>query len=306
MPLVAPIILIFLGTAGMLFSAIYLLFPGKTVLKERLESLADEGKGAGKTPFARTQSKWRGFLERLGKRVPLRPQEYGKYRKMLVGAGIPGEMMPVLMGFKLVFAVVAPWAYIVFYGIPARQGMVTIAAISAICAVVGFIVPSLWLSRMVKRRRLRIFNDLPDILDIMTVCVEAGLSIDASMIRIAEDEEFGKSPLAGEMKIVIRETRLGKPRGEALRDMAEKVGVDDLRSFAAMLVQTERLGTSLAESLRVHSDSLRVKRRQKAEEEAAKTTVKLVFPLVFLLFPAMFVVILIPAVIRIARLFAQF
>ncbi|MBU2578388.1 type II secretion system F family protein, partial [Patescibacteria group bacterium] len=168
-----------------------------------------------------------------------------------------------------------------------------------------FLIPSLWLSNKVKKRQLQIFHDLPDLLDLMTVCVEAGLSMDAAMIKVNEDQQFKKSPLASEMKIAIQETRAGKPRLEALRDMGERAKVDDLKDFAAMLIQTERLGTSLAQSLRVFSDSLRTVRRQRAEEAAAKTAVKLLFPLVFLIFPALLLVILGPGIIRIMKLFAE-
>jgi tight adherence protein C len=176
---------------------------------------------------------------------------------------------------------------------------------SSFLAIVGFLIPSLWLSRKVKNRKLRIFYDLPDILDLMTVCVEAGLSIDAAMVRIAGDRQFENSPLAREMMTAVQETRAGKSRHEALRDMGERSMEDDLKAFSAMLVQTERLGTSLADSLRIHSDSLRTKRRQLAEEEAAKTSIKLLFPLVFLLLPALFVVLLIPALIRLTRFLGE-
>jgi tight adherence protein C len=156
-----------------------------------------------------------------------------------------------------------------------------------------------------QKRQLRIFHDLPDLLDLMTVCVEAGLSMDASMIKVCEDQQFRKGPLAREINIAVQETRAGKPRLEALRDMGERTMVDDLKSFAAMLIQTEKLGTSLAQSLRVFSDSLRTIRRQRAEEAAAKTAVKLVFPLVFFIFPAILVVILGPGMLRISRFFTE-
>ena len=168
-------------------------------------------------------------------------------------------------------------------------------------AIVGFILPSFWLSRRVKQRQLQIFHDLPEVLDLMTVCVEAGLSMDAAMIKVCEDPNLKKSPLIDEMKIVLQEVRAGKPRLEALRDLGERTMVEDLKAFAAMLIQTERLGTSLSQSLRVFSDTLRTIRMQKAQEEAAKTTVKLVFPLVFFILPALFVVMLLPALIKLSQ-----
>jgi tight adherence protein C len=123
------------------------------------------------------------------------------------------------------------------------------------------------------------------------------------MIKVSEDEQFKRGPLARELKIALQETRAGKPRLEALRDMGERSMVDDLKAFAAMLIQTERLGTSLAQSLRIFSDSLRTERRQRAEEAAAKTAIKLLFPLVLFIFPALLVVILGPAVLRIMAFF---
>jgi tight adherence protein C len=133
----------------------------------------------------------------------------------------------------------------------------------------------------------------------MTVCVEAGLGINSAFVKIAEEFRISSPALSEEFDVVNREMVAGKPRTEALRALASRTGVEDVKSLVAMLIQTERLGTSLAQSLRVHSDSLRIKRRQKAEEAAAKTTIKLVFPLVFLLFPALFIVILGPGVLQI-------
>ena len=143
------------------------------------------------------------------------------------------------------------------------------------------------------------FHSLPDVLDLLTVCVEAGLGLDASIIKISEEKQFSKHVLAHEFIIVSREIRAGKPRTDALRDLGERTGVEDIKALVALLIQTDRLGASLARSLRVHSDSLRTKRRQLAEEAAAKTTIKLVFPLALFIFPSLLVVLLGPAMIRI-------
>ena len=209
------------------------------------------------------------------------------------------------MGFKIVLTIALPAAYLIFYGIPAEKDFTTKVLFTVALTIIGFLAPTFWLRYKVNKRQLTIFHDLPDLLDLMTVCVEAGLSMDAAMIKINEDEHFRKSPLAKEMKIAIQETRAGKPRLEALRDMGERTMVSDLRDFAAMLIQTEKLGTSLAVSLRVFSDSLRTIRRQQAEEAAAKTAVKLIFPLAFFIFPALLLVILGPAAIRIMKLFGS-
>ncbi len=303
MPLTILVMLVFIGIASLLGFIMYLLVPKKTVLEERLDRLVP---ATGEVSiFEQPPTVWQKFLGRLGANIPLRPEEHGKYMRMLIAAGIKKQRLTVFMGVKLLLAVGLPVAYLVFYGIPFEKDNLTKILYAASLAIVGFILPSFWLSRRVKQRQIRIFHDLPEVLDLMTVCVEAGLSMDASMIKVCDDPTLKKSPLVDEMKIVLQEVRAGKPRLEALRDMGEKTMVEDLRAFAAMLIQTEKLGTSLAQSLRIFSDTLRTIRMQKGQEEAAKTTVKLVFPLVFFILPAMFVVMLLPAVIRISKVMAQ-
>ena len=166
-------------------------------------------------------------------------------------------------------------------------------------AAAGLTLPAAFLRSKARKRQETITDALPDALDLLTVCVEAGLGINSAFLRIAEEFRLSSPTLSEEFDVVNREMVAGKPRMEALRALADRTGVEDVKSLVAMLIQTERLGTSLAQSLRVHSDSLRVRRRQRAEEAAAKTTIKLVFPLVFLLFPALFIVILGPGVLQI-------
>lgn len=165
----------------------------------------------------------------------------------------------------------------------------------------GFLLPDFYLRRKIRKRQEAITDSLPDALDLLVVCVEAGLGLNAAFVKITEEFRLSSPALSEEFDIVNREMVAGKPRQEALRALADRTGVEDVKSLVAMLVQTEKLGTSLAQSLRVHSDSLRTRRRQRAEEAAAKTTIKLVFPLVFLLFPAMFIVILGPGLIQVMR-----
>ncbi len=168
--------------------------------------------------------------------------------------------------------------------------------------IVGFLLPDFALRRRIRKRQEEITDALPDGLDLLVVCVEAGLGLNAAFVKITEEFRLSSPALSEEFDIVNREMVAGKPRQEALRALSERTGVEDVKSLVAMLVQTEKLGTSLAQSLRVHSDSLRMRRRQKAEEAAAKTTIKLVFPLVFLLFPALFIVILGPGAIQIVKI----
>lgn len=182
-------------------------------------------------------------------------------------------------------------------GMPDKAILIFVAA----GTVAGLTLPDGILKMKARKRREEITDSLPDGLDLMTVCVEAGLGINSAFVKIAEEFRISSPVLSEEFDVVNREMVAGKPRAEALRAFASRTGVEDVKSFVAMLIQTEKLGTSLAQSLRVHSDSLRVKRRQRAEEAAAKTTIKLVFPLVFLLFPALFIVILGPGVLQIMR-----
>jgi len=287
-----------------LFFVVFLFLPKKTVVMERLESLTsymEEG-----TAFDKPYSAWQKFLGRVGKKIPIRPQDYGKYMRMLIAAGIRKDRFPVFMGSKILLSVVLPMAYLASYGIPIEKSLATRSLFTVAFAIIGFLVPSLWLSNKAKKRQLQIFYDLPHFLDLMTVSVEAGLSTDTAMIKVSEDPQFRTTPLAKEMKLAIQETIAGKPRLEALRDMGERTMVEDLKSFAALLIQTERLGTSIAQALRVHSDSLRTIRMQKAQEQAAKTTVKLVFPLVFFILPALFVIMLFPAIIKMSKFFTAF
>jgi tight adherence protein C len=165
----------------------------------------------------------------------------------------------------------------------------------------GYMAPDIWLSRKVNRRQHRLRLSLPDALDLLVICVEAGLGLDQAILRVAEELKHVHPELSEEMRLVNLEMRLGKTRLEALRALSSRTGVDDIKALVAMLVQTERFGTSVAQSLRVHSDALRIKRRQRAEEQAAKAPVKMVPVLVFFIFPALLVVILGPAVIALSR-----
>ena len=303
MAIIGVSLLMFLGIASVLLFLLYIAYPKKSIVQERIEGMQPRVEAV--RVFEQPPTKWQILLGRLGKNVPMRPEDYGKYQKMLVAAGIKQDKIAVFMGIKLVLTILLPLAYLVFYGIPVEKDFTMKLVITIGLAIAGFLLPTYWLRSRLKKRQIRIFHDLPDLLDLMTICVEAGLSMDSAMIKVCEDQQFKKSPIATEIRIATNETRAGKPRLEALRDMGERTMVDDLKSFAAMLVQTEKLGTSLAQSLRIFSDSLRTIRRQMAEEAAAKTAVKLVFPLVFFIFPTILIVILGPAVIRISKFFTE-
>jgi len=303
MPVSAILILTFIGISVVSFFLLYVIVPKKSLVVERLEGITPKSLKQDKSEHRSTF--WPKLLNRVGTYVPLRPQEQGKYVRSMFAAGLRKEMLPVYMGSKILLMIVFPAIYLIFYGIPLESDRRLMILIVAALAIVGFLLPSYWLSHRTRKRKQQIFCDLPDVLDLMTVCVEAGLSQDAAILRIASDKQFKRSPLAVELKLSTQETLAGKPRSEALRDLGERTMVDDVKSFASMLIQTEKFGTSLARALRVHSDTLRVIRRQLAEEAAAKTAVKLLFPLVFLLMPSMFVVILMPSLLRLSDFFSK-
>lgn len=169
----------------------------------------------------------------------------------------------------------------------------------------GFLLPDIVLGRLEKARQQEIRLALPDALDLLVICMEAGLGLDQALLYVSQELRIAHPELCAELDFVTAEMRMGRTRLEALRALATRTGVDDLQALVATLIQTDRFGTSVAQSLRIHSDDLRTKRRQRAEELAAKTTVKMIIPLVLFIFPALFVVILGPAVITMIHTMAQ-
>ena len=173
--------------------------------------------------------------------------------------------------------------------------------LAIVAAVLGYLIPDLVLTRTTKKYQRAIQNGLPDALDLIVVCVEAGSSLDQAIVRTSEELEIALPALAQELRIMTGEIRAGKPRLEAFQSLAKRTGVDDIRALVAMLMQTDRFGTSIAQALRTHAATSRTKRSQRAEERAAKVGVKLVFPLALCFVPALYVVALGPVVIRILR-----
>jgi tight adherence protein C len=168
-------------------------------------------------------------------------------------------------------------------------------------AAFGYYIPNVILHRIAMRRQRDIFENIPDALDLLTVCVEAGLSLERAMIKVAGEIHIKSVTLAQELQLVLMEMRAGFTKEKALRNFALRSGVEDVDTLVAMLIQSERFGTSMGDSLRVHSDNLRTKRRMVAEESAAKIGLKLLFPLIFFIFPTLLIVLLGPAGIQIAR-----
>lgn len=170
---------------------------------------------------------------------------------------------------------------------------------------VGFLAPDFWLGRVIAKRQSRIRLGLPDVLDLLIICIEAGLGLDQAVARTVKELERSQPAISDELGIVALEQRAGRPRAEAWKHMADRTDVDIVRNLVTMLVQSEQFGTSIAKTLRTHSDTLRTQRVQQVEEMAAKTTIKLIFPLVLFIFPCLFLVMVGPAAILISESFSK-
>lgn len=263
---------------------------GNATIERRLGELT--GRSMDEADEARLQ-RVVGVLKRLGQAVPHSPTEMGKLQQRLVRAGFRShDAVIVFFGIRIGFAL------LVFGVLASPILMRPNLAFALAGAGVGYMLPSMVLGRLEKRRQHRIRLGLPDALDLLVVSVEAGLGLDQAIQRVGEEIAFAHPELSDELRLVNLELRAGKGRTDALRALAERTGVDDLASLVAMLVQTDRFGTSVAQSLRVHAETMRTKRRQRAEEAAAKTGVKMVFPLVLCIFPAIWFVTIGPAAIK--------
>ena len=234
----------------------------------------------------------------LNKLLPPSATEAKKLQKQLMHAGYRSAEAPIIYraihlgsmaGFPLLVAGICALT-----ARPLNNAVIYII----IAFVAGFFLPRYFLGRMIKKRQRLIRWGLADALDLMVVSVEAGLGLNAAMLKVSTELMEVHRPIATEFELANLEIRVGRERDEALRNLAERTGVDDLRSFVAMLIQTDKFGTSIAKGLRVFSDSLRTKRRQRAEQEAQKAAVKLLLPLACFLFPTLFIAILGPAAIN--------
>jgi len=232
--------------------------------------------------------------------IPKSPKEMGRLRRRLATAGLHGYTPALVYSVGEVIGAVGGFV-VVFFVVGLRTGwLYGIAG-----AVIGYLIPGYIVARRIRLRKKQIQNGLPDALDLLIVSLEAGLAMDQAILKCSEELLIAYPALSQELQLVNTETRAGKPRVEALKNFARRTQVDDVRALVAMLVQTERFGTSVAQALRTHAEESRVKRRQRAEERAAKLSVKLIFPLVFFLLPAFFVVAVGPGIIKFVELFTN-
>ncbi|GAB4189926.1 MAG: type II secretion system F family protein [Roseiflexaceae bacterium] len=232
------------------------------------------------------------ILAKLGQFSPKQTAE--KARLNLQQAGNPYNLTPAMFsGIRLLLALVL----FVLIGLVTFSSMEFTQALmyTALGATLGFLLPGMWLGQQIKKRKHNIVKALPDALDLLTISVEAGLAFDSALQRVTDKWD---NELAKEFKRVLNDTRLGRSSREALKDMSARCGVDDVQTFIAAVIQAQQLGVSIGKILRVQSDQMRIRRRQRAEEAAQKAPIKMLFPMVFLIFPSLFVVILGPAVPR--------
>jgi tight adherence protein C len=271
---------------------------------ERLRRMNEQGTAAQVAPISITQqeSPASDFAERLAtplnRLAPASAAEARKLQKQLMQAGYRGQNAPIIYRALQLTSMIGYPALVAFTCALLARPLSSAVVFIMLAFVKGFIMPRYILGRMIRSRQQRLRWGLADALDLMVVSIEAGLGLNAAMMRISEELKDVHPDISEEFEMANLEIRVGREREEALRNLAERTGVDDLRSLVAMLIQADRFGTSIARAVRVYSDSLRTKRRQRAEQAAQKAAVKLLFPLSCFLFPTLFIAILGPAALQ--------
>src|ERR1700688_4052854 len=295
MSLLILTIVIFVTVVLVVFAFGAAVVTPSSVLGARLRALGGQQVQVPEQPALNVRGPIEQALPPLSKPTPLPPSDVSRTRGWLIQAGLrDSRHVSYYFGARIMLAFLGLGGVIVFSGVGSVPLLVCVPAF-------GFFVPRFILKRMIKDRQRRIRIALPDALDLTVICVEAGLALDQALMRVGKDLHHAHPDLSDEFHLVNLEMRAGKPRAEALRNLVDRTGVDDIKSLVGTLIQTDRFGTSVAQALRVHSDSLRTERRQRAEEQAAKTTIKMVIPLVLFVLPSIIFVTLGPAVIQLIR-----
>lgn len=290
-----PIVVLFVAVAVAAGAGTWVLTDPQ-LAQQRLSTVALKPVLAGPSESL-VGEKMPAAVKRVRSFVPKSPKEMNRIERRMVSAGYHGPWPATLFAIAQFVLPAMVFGVIVYY-----FGTGTAAIFGLIAAMMAFYVPNLWLGRAINARRREIQNGLPDAIDLLIVCIESGSGIDQALNRVAAELVLPYPSLARELELISSETRAGKPRIEAFKNFAERTKVDDVRSLVAMLVQTDRFGTSLGSALRTHAETSRTKRRQRAEERAAKLGVKLLFPLVFCLFPAFYLIVIGPSMLKIFRI----
>jgi len=286
-------IVLFLTIALVVFSFGAAAYAPSSVLGSRLRALGWQRAQPQEKPAFKERLEQ--ALDPLSKALPLSPDEVSRTRAWLIQAGYrEARHLTLYVGSRVFMGFLGFVVAVTITGFGSPMLLVSVTAL-------GFFLPRFVLKRMIRDRQRRITLGLPDALDLTVICVEAGLALDQAMMRVGADLHHAHPDLSNEFHLVNLEMRAGKPRAEALRNLAARTGVDDIRALVGTLIQTDRFGTSVAQALRVQSDSLRTERRQRAEEQAAKTTIKMVIPLVLFVLPSIIFVTLGPAIIQLVR-----
>jgi tight adherence protein C len=288
----------FIATFAAVAAVFYAMSPGGTQIAGRLSRFMNPTAPVSETTFSEKQrDRMRDTVASLGKILPGDTTNAPRTQLLMLRAGYrSSQAIMAMRGFK-VLTPVAFVALVVVTGVYTWNPFMLIPVAGAL----GYLFPEIFLSWRVNSRQHRLQRGLPDGLDLLVICVESGLGLDQALMKVAQEIRITHPELSEELQLVNLEMRIGKTRLEALRELGRRTGLEDIKSLVAMLIQTDRFGTSVAQSLRVFSDDLRIKRRQRAEEMSAKTSVKMVPPLVFFIFPALMVVILGPAVLTLMR-----
>ena len=240
-----------------------------------------------------------GIIQAMGERAEFGRRDTSAMRLRLIQACYPNpSAVPLYLGSRIGLPLALGAGMMILMPLLGQPWAVAVLA-AVWAALVGYVLPTFYIRSRISRRQREMQKALPDALDLLVVCVEAGLGLNQAMVRVSEEIERVSPVLSEQIALVNLEIRAGTPRDDAFRNLGERTGMQDIKSLMAMLIQTDRFGTSIAQALRTHAETMRTKRRQRAEEAAAKTTIKLVFPLVLFIFPALYVVILGPAIIQI-------
>lgn len=294
MPLILTIV-VFITVVLVVFAFGAAAVTPSSVLGARLRALGTQPTVVEEKPAAKIKDRIEEVLDPLSKAIPLSPADVSRTRGWLIQAGLrESRHVSYYFGARICLAFLGLAGVIIFSGFDSLPLLVCIPAL-------GFFIPRFILKRMIRDRQRRITIALPDALDLTVICVEAGLALDQALMRVGQDLHHAHPDLSDEFHLVNLEMRAGKPRAEALRNLVDRTGVDDIRALVGTLIQTDRFGTSIAQSLRGHADYLRVMARQRAEERAAKLAVKLVFPIFFCVLPSLFVVTIGPVITRLVR-----
>lgn len=294
--------LIFLAVFGAVMLALRLF--ATNPVQNRLDAVVGRPAavaGGAPGPWVAHIIKLTGPLAKLS--LPNEGWETSMLRTRFMHAGFRNPSAPAIF-FTAKTALAVGLPLVVFFVLNtsgAKYGANTLLFWLLSAAAIGYYLPNVLLQNLISRRQREVFESFPDALDLMTVCVEAGLAMDAALARVAAEIGLKSAVLSDELHLVTLELRAGSSKEKALRNLALRTGVEDVDALVAMLIQSERFGTSIADSLRVQSDQLRTKRRQRAEEMAAKIALKLLFPLIFFIFPSLLVVLMGPAFIQIYR-----